>query len=83
MVAAGIHPTAKSDARSRVRFAQSAAMIRAITHKLKKLTTGDKEVTEAEVTSSVFSVFPVVKRLSVAFATNLQAPCAGSGPPDV
>ena len=35
VVAAGIHPTAKSDTRSGVRFAQSAAMIRAITHKLK------------------------------------------------
>jgi hypothetical protein len=35
MVATGIHPTAKGDARSGVRFAQSAAMIRAITHKLK------------------------------------------------
>ena len=35
MVAAGIHPTAKRDTRSGVRLAQSAAMIRAITHKLK------------------------------------------------
>ena len=35
VIAGRIHPTAKSDTRSGVRSAQSAAMIRAITHKLK------------------------------------------------